>query len=245
MQAPVHAEARLSDEAVEPQLGTIAAAETESTILAGQSLLDAPENREVPPAEDPARSEGDLEIQDGGAASPVAEAGVSAQTNSDEPAAAIEEALIEIWRPRPPPHRQRHTRPVARAHSPARTGAAAEGEARPDRQDHTSDRAKHRRHRPGSPAPSPHTAAEPGAQAESPPQKSNEEASKFRHGRGPRRPFDGGNRPESGAGRRGRSEIAAEARTNASKTSGGRKMPLPRRRAGSRPWILILHSQNY
>jgi hypothetical protein len=62
---------------------------------------------------------------------------------------------------------------------------------------------RHRRHRPASQAPAPPTAAETGTQADPAPQKLNEEANKFRHGRGPRRSFDSANRPDGGAGRGG------------------------------------------
>jgi ATP-dependent RNA helicase SUPV3L1/SUV3 len=206
-QAPVEDEAGPGDDSVAPHSGVIAEAEATPTIPEGQSTSEAPGGRGVPQVDSPAPNEGRAEQI--GSASQDPEATVSTGTISNgetpgEPAAAIEEVLIEVWRPRPPPHRQRHSRPVSRDNSSARTDAAGEGDIpRPDRRDGAAERMRHRRHRPASQAPAPPTAAETGTQADPAPQKLNEEANKFRHGRGPRRSFDSANRPDGGAGRGG------------------------------------------
>ena len=204
-QAPIGDEARPADDSVPPQQEAIA--EAAPTIAEGQSLPEASDNHEVLPVGDPAPNEGPLEPSE--AASSEPEAAVSTETISngekpDEPAAAIEEVLIEIWRPRPPPHRQRHARPVSRENSSARPDAAAEGDSpRPDRRDGASERIRHRRHRPPSSGLAPQAAAEMGTPADAAAQKPLEEANRFRHGRGPRRSFDPANKPEGNAGRRG------------------------------------------
>jgi ATP-dependent RNA helicase SUPV3L1/SUV3 len=206
-QAPVEDEAGPRDDSVPPHSGIIAEAEATPTIPESQSAAAAPSGHEVPQVDSPAPNEG--RVEQIGTASEEPEATVSTGMISNgetpgEPAAAIEEVLIEIWRPRPPPHRQRHSRPVSRDNSSARSDAAGEGDIpRPDRRDGASERMRHRRHRPASQAPAPQASAETGTQADAAPQKLQEEANKFRHGRGPRRSFDSASRPEGGAGRGG------------------------------------------
>jgi ATP-dependent RNA helicase SUPV3L1/SUV3 len=205
VQAPVGDEARPIDDSVPPQLETTA--EAAPTISERQSLPEASDKDEVPPAGDPAPNEGHVEQSEAASLGPEADVsmeGISNREKPDEPAAAIEEVLIEIWRPRPPPHRQRHARPVSRENSSARPDAAAEGDSpRSDRRDGASERMRHRRHRPASQGPTPQAATETGAPADAAPQKPHEEANRFRHGRGPRRSFDSADKPEGGAGRRG------------------------------------------
>ncbi|WP_158813562.1 hypothetical protein [Methylocapsa sp. S129] len=118
----------------------------------------------------------------------------------DAPVAPTEEALIEVWRPRPPPNRQRNPRAGSRDKGPARPHEAVEGDQRPDRRDGPSERTRRQRYRPSQvPAPA---VADAGSQPAPQPQKPGEETNRRQHGRGPRRPFDSANKLD-GAGRRG------------------------------------------
>jgi ATP-dependent RNA helicase SUPV3L1/SUV3 len=156
--------------------------------------------REAPPVDEAVRLEGEVEQ---GALSSGPEAAspppiVLEGEASDQAVAPAEEILIEVWRPRPPPNRQRNPRAGSREKVAARPQEAAEGDQRP-RRDGAVERTGRRRNRPAH-APAPQVGAEAGSQAE--PQPPREETNRFKHGRGPRR-FDSANKPEGGAGRRG------------------------------------------
>jgi ATP-dependent RNA helicase SUPV3L1/SUV3 len=112
-----------------------------------------------------------------------------------EPAAAAEEPLIEVWRPKPPAHRPRHVRAGAKDSASTRP---AEGAERPARRDGASRR---QRYKPAE-APATPLAAEGAPSSEPQAQKPAEEANRARPAwRGPRRPFDAIS--GEGAGRRG------------------------------------------
>jgi ATP-dependent RNA helicase SUPV3L1/SUV3 len=117
--------------------------------------------------------------------------------NPAEPAAPIEEPLIEVWRPKPPAQRPRNPRSGAREGSSARP--AEGGVERPPRRDGASRRQRYK------PAELPATPQSADAALPSEPQeqKPAQESNRLRQGwRGPRRPIDAANKPEGG-GRRG------------------------------------------
>lgn len=201
---------------------TTAAAATESTAPASQ-IADGPPEGDArtapdlasPPshalaneaasavaAESPDAAEGPVVDEESETASQAAAtdvlAGVESSAAGSDPAAApVEEALIEVWRPRPPPNRRRNPRPASREGASARPHAPAEGDERPDRREGPpSERTKHRRHRHFQ-APAPQAAPD----GESSPQRSEQEANRPSHGRGPRRRFEPPNKSDGDTGR--------------------------------------------
>ena len=176
----------------------IAEAETEPTTVDRENA-EAPRALEAQSTGDPAPDEGHVERGETVSSMPEATSVTVAASDGgtvEEPVVQAEEVLIEVWRPRPPPNRQRNPRAGARNNGSARPHEAAAG----DRQDGASERTGRRRHRP-SEAPAPQ-AAEAGSQPELQPQKPREETNRFQRGRGARRAFDASNKAEDGAERR-------------------------------------------
>jgi ATP-dependent RNA helicase SUPV3L1/SUV3 len=118
----------------------------------------------------------------------------------DAGAEVTEEALVEVWRPRPPPHRQRRPHVGSGNGAPVRL-QAAEGEQTGDRRD-GAERSRHRRHRP-SHTPSPQAPGEAGSPPNLEAQRPKQEANRPPRWRGAPRPFDPAAKQERGAERRG------------------------------------------
>jgi ATP-dependent RNA helicase SUPV3L1/SUV3 len=202
--APFEDEARPDDDRVAPRLETPADEETGSTAPESQSAADALDGLEVQPTGDldPPPGEGAIGQSEAVLLEPETLAILDGD-HADERAASVEEVLIEVWRPRPPPHRQRNPRAGSRNNVPAQPHEAGSADRRPDSQDGETDKTRRRRHRPfQAPAPQAEQAGS-GLETPPPPQKPREETNRFQRGRGPRRPFDPANKPEGGAERRG------------------------------------------
>jgi ATP-dependent RNA helicase SUPV3L1/SUV3 len=166
-----------------------------------QTAAEARGGQENPSVGDSAIGEGGAaqdEVAASGADADIPAVAISDGKNVAETAAPTEEVLIEVWRPRPPAHRQRHSRPASRDNSSTRANAAADSEERPDGRGGASEKMRRRRHRPPQ-----ISAPQAGAEANLPLQNSGEEPNRPRHERGPRRPFDPAHKSEGGAGRRG------------------------------------------
>jgi ATP-dependent RNA helicase SUPV3L1/SUV3 len=116
-----------------------------------------------------------------GAAAQMSEPAPNAEGVANAEAEQVLEALVEVWRPRPPV-RHRSPRGGARDRAPAQV---AEGDGQPVQRGEASDEAGGRRRRP-APRPPP----KPGAEAEASPQA---EPDRFRGGRGNRRPSGSAN----------------------------------------------------
>jgi ATP-dependent RNA helicase SUPV3L1/SUV3 len=117
----------------------------------------------------------------------------------DMQAEVAEEALVEVWRPRPPPHRPR--RPHAGSANGAPVRLQAEGEQPGERRD-GPERPRHRRHRP-SHTPSQQASAEAGSQSNSESPGPRQDSNRPSRWRDAPRPFDSAAKQDGGAERRG------------------------------------------
>jgi ATP-dependent RNA helicase SUPV3L1/SUV3 len=107
-------------------------------------------------------------------------------------AAPAEEALIEVWRPRPPNRQHRHSRP--RDNNVAgRVKEISEGDSQPGGRNGVSERFRNRRR--STPPAAPQTATEADA-------RPKEEGGGFRPGRAARRQYEPSHKIEGGDGRR-------------------------------------------
>ena len=133
----------------------------------------------LPDAREAAAEAGSLEISsersDEGAPTVPADEGPGG-----EAAAPPEEALIEVWRPRPP-SRQHRPRPRSREGAPSQAKAASEDTSPPDRAEAPEGVRNRRRRAAPRPAPQANVEAEP---------RARQEPNRFQAARGSRRPSD-------------------------------------------------------
>jgi ATP-dependent RNA helicase SUPV3L1/SUV3 len=138
---------------------------------------------------------GQGELEEARPSEPPADSGTAILSDKSEPgdsAAPAEEALIEVWRPRPPNRQHRHSRPRDNNVS-GRVREASEGDPQLGGRDGTSERFRNRRRS------TPPAAPQAGAEAETRPK---EEGGGLQSGRGARRRYDPSNKIEAGGGRR-------------------------------------------
>ena len=185
VKGPALALAQTAPEATRPANGSSDSTDAPPAAEPPESAADGGEAAKVGEGET-AQSPGRDEVQPAGdPVDAVAPAAVAA-------AAPDEEALIEVWRPRPS-GRQRNLRRGAKDRTPAPAGPAPEAETQPERQDEAVGGPASRR-RPPFPSP-----PQAGLVA---PSRPNEEARGCRGGRGPRRRADLSGKADVAPGRR-------------------------------------------